>query len=150
MNIKQYRELREKGSLNFIMKRGVRLVKINLPTEKMGEIVKSLEVKNQASTQFRGQDFHFRKERFSLESGIPSNLSAILASLDKKVEKIIQREAESGHFSFATIGRVREQKENLDSGKVVYIYFFSNDPFDTVFPEELVTPYQLHTWTKIV
>lgn len=150
MNIKQYRELREKGSLNFIMKRGVRLVKINLPTEKMGEIVKSLEVKNQASTQFRGQDFHFRKERFSLESGIPSNLSAILASLDKKVEKIIQREAESGHFSFATIGRVREQKENLDSGKVVYIYFFSNDPFHTVFPEELVTPYQLHTWTKTV
>jgi hypothetical protein len=123
-------------------------VKINLPTKTMGEIVKSLEIKNQASTRFNGKDYYFRKERFSLESGTPSNIKATLESLDKKVEKIIQREAASSHCSFATIGRVREQQENLESGKVVYIYFFSNNEFDTVFPDKLVTQYELHSWTK--
>lgn len=125
-------------------------MKINLPTETMEEIIKSLEIKNQASTRFNGQDFYFKKERFSFETGKTPNFSVMLEKLDQKVEKVIQYEADSKNFTFATIGRIHEQEKNLSSGKVVYIYFFSSSKSDTVFPAELVSPYELHTWTKTI
>ncbi|MET1030068.1 hypothetical protein [Domibacillus tundrae] len=125
-------------------------MKINLPIEAMEEVIKSLEIKNQAHTRFNGQDYYFKKERFSFESGTTPDFSDTLNALDKKVEKIIQHEARSENFVFATIGRVREQQNNSESGKVVYIYFFSNNKFDTVFPDELVSQYELHTWIKRV
>lgn len=124
-------------------------MKINLPTETMEGIIKSLEIKNQASTRFNGQDFHFKKERFSFDSGKTPSFSTVLEKLDKKVEKVIRHEAESKNFTFATIGRVW-QEENLESGKVVYIYFFSNNKSDTTFPDELVSQYELHTWTRMI
>jgi len=125
-------------------------MKINLPTETMEEIIKSLEIKNQASTRFNGKAFYFKKERFSLEADKTSNFSKVLEKLDQKVEKVIQHEADSKNLTFATIGRVREQQKSLGDGKVVYIYFFSNNKSDTVFPKELVSPYELHTWTKTI
>ncbi|WP_050184319.1 hypothetical protein [Domibacillus robiginosus] len=124
-------------------------MKINLPTETMEEVIKSLEIKNQASTRFNGQDFHFKKERFSFNAGKTPNFSAVLEKLDRKAEKVIRHEAASKSFTFATIGRVW-QEENLGSGTVVYIYFFSNEKANTVFPDELVSQYELHTWTETI
>jgi hypothetical protein len=123
-------------------------MKINLPIQAMEEVIKSLEIKNQAHTRFKGQDFYFKKERFSFESGATPDFSGTLNALDKKVGKIIQHEARSKNFDFAIIGRVREQHKNSESGTVVYIYFFSNKKIDTEFPDELVSQYELHTWIK--
>lgn len=113
-------------------------MKINLPEEKKKAIEDSLNERNVASFEYNGKTFYARLDRVSFKERdsiinhtiqLQEAFSAVIKDAMSKVNP---------HNVFTTFAR-STFNEVFETGKLITVYFSSNDRLDTPFPNELIS-----------
>lgn len=121
-------------------------MKINLPEETVQNILQSLESTNRAEYNYNGLILRFRMENLLFNNGSVMDFVTALAEHDRIMSEFAKNEARVNGYTFATIARNRHPEQLLQSGKLVYVYFFAQHKYDTVPPEELYELSDVHSW----
>ncbi|PGM87986.1 hypothetical protein [Bacillus cereus] len=113
-------------------------MKINLSEKQVEEIKDSLLARSVASFEYDGKTFFVRLDKVSFnEKDAAVNHAIKLQETFSDVVKDVMSNI-GQHNAFTTFAR-NNFKDVFTHGKMITIYFGSNDKFDTPFPNDLIS-----------